>query len=106
VIGDGRVEAIDPDSGGCGAVPGAAAWGPGSMLTGPSLFLPRSLDRIERIRAVRAKAKELALLILETTPASADQSAAIRQVREAVMTASAAIVLERPKAQGEGEREG
>jgi len=34
---------------------------------------------------------ELALVILEHTPPSADQSAAIRKVREAVMTANASI---------------
>lgn len=37
------------------------------------------------------QSKELALLIVELTPESADQSAAIRKVREAMWTASAAI---------------
>lgn len=36
-------------------------------------------------------AKNLALVILHNTPASADQSDAIRKVREASMTANAAI---------------
>jgi len=43
--------------------------------------------------AVRAAAKQLAMVILECTPACADQQAAIRLLREAVMTANAAIAL-------------
>ena len=45
----------------------------------------------ERYVAIRDKAKELAYLIVESTPASADQTAAIRKLRECVMTANAAI---------------
>ena len=40
---------------------------------------------------IRDAGKELAETILENTPSNADQSAAIRKVREAVMTANAAI---------------
>lgn len=40
---------------------------------------------------LRQKARELADVINECTPPSADQTAAIRKVREAVMTANAAI---------------
>lgn len=47
----------------------------------------------QRYEAIRAKAKELATVILLSTPKSADQSAAIRKVREAVMTANAAIAI-------------
>lgn len=43
--------------------------------------------------AIRAKAKELAHVIVENTPPSADQTAAIRKLRECVMTANAAIAL-------------
>jgi hypothetical protein len=43
--------------------------------------------------AIRKKARELAETILEVTPMSADQQAALRHVREAVMTANAAIAL-------------
>lgn len=43
--------------------------------------------------AIRAKAKELAHVIVENTPASADQTAAIRKLRECVMTANASIAL-------------
>lgn len=40
---------------------------------------------------LRSAAKGFALAIMELTPPSADQTAAIRKVREAVMTANAAI---------------
>lgn len=47
-----------------------------------------------KYEAIRSKAKELAIVILENSPACADQTAAIRKLREAVMTANAAIALE------------
>jgi len=48
-------------------------------------------DQKARYVEIRAAAKSLAQCILANTPNSADQSAAIRKVREAVMTANAAI---------------
>lgn len=42
---------------------------------------------------LRDAAKAFAQAIIDNTPASADQSAAIRHVREAVMTANASIAL-------------
>lgn len=48
----------------------------------------------ERYVALRSKAKELAHLIVALTPEGADQSAAIRKLRECIMTANAAIALE------------
>ena len=51
-------------------------------------------DQVERYQELREGGKALALLIVKLTPASADQSAAIRKVREAVMTANAAIACE------------
>lgn len=45
----------------------------------------------DRYVAIRDKAKELAMLIVSATPSSADQTAAIRKLRECVMTANAAI---------------
>lgn len=42
---------------------------------------------------LRSSAKDFARAIMDLTPPSADQSAAIRLVREAVMTANAAIAL-------------
>jgi hypothetical protein len=49
----------------------------------------------ERYQAIREAAKNLANVIIANTPASADQSAAIRHLREAVMTANASIALEK-----------
>lgn len=48
----------------------------------------------ERYERIRAAGKELARVILQTTGVGADQQAAIRKVREAVMTANAAVALE------------
>jgi hypothetical protein len=41
--------------------------------------------------AIREKALELAEVIVDNTPSSADQTAAIRKLRECVMTANASI---------------
>jgi hypothetical protein len=43
--------------------------------------------------AIRMAARHFAAVIVSHTPACADQSAAIRLVREAMMTANAAIAL-------------
>lgn len=45
----------------------------------------------ERYQALREKAKELALLIVELTPASREQSLALTQLEYASMMANAAI---------------
>ncbi len=50
-------------------------------------------DQPAQYEAIRAKAKELAHVICANTPASADQTAAIRKLRECVMTANASIAL-------------
>lgn len=47
--------------------------------------------QVDQYQAIREKAKELAHLIAVTTPPSADQMAALRKLRECVMTANAAI---------------
>jgi len=47
----------------------------------------------ERYEKIRAKALELAEVIMRCCPHSADRSAAIRKVREAVMTANASIAI-------------
>jgi hypothetical protein len=44
--------------------------------------------------AIREAGKLLAIAIRDLTPPSADQTAAIRKVREAVMTANAAIACD------------
>ena len=49
--------------------------------------------------AIRAAAKQFAATILKHTPPSADQTAAIRMVRESVMTANAAIACNPVSAQ-------
>ena len=48
-------------------------------------------DQTGRYELIRNKARELAEVIIVNTPVCADQSAAIRKIREAVMTANAAI---------------
>lgn len=48
-------------------------------------------DQSERYVRIREAAKALALVILNTTPSNPDQTAAIRKLRECVMTANAAI---------------
>ena len=50
-------------------------------------------DQPQRYEAIRSAAKVLAQAIIDNTPACADQTAAIRKVREAVMTANASIAL-------------
>lgn len=52
-----------------------------------------SPDQLPKYQAIRNAAKELGQVIVDNTPASADQTAAIRLLREAVMTANAAIAL-------------
>ena len=48
----------------------------------------------DRYVTLRAAAKTFAETIVVCTPAGEDQNSAIRKVREAVMTANAAIALE------------
>jgi len=50
-------------------------------------------DQIPRYQAIRSKARELAEVILENTPACADQQASLRLLREAVYTANGAVAL-------------
>ena len=51
-------------------------------------------DQPGKYEAIRASAKALAQVIVDNTPSSADQSAALRHLREAVMTANSAIALD------------
>jgi len=48
-------------------------------------------EHLDAYKAIRDAGLALAEQIMELAPASADQTAAIRKVREAVMTANAAI---------------
>ena len=50
-------------------------------------------DQPQRYEAIRSAAKILAQAIMDNTPTGADQTAAVRKVREAVMTANAGIAL-------------
>lgn len=50
-------------------------------------------EQVEAYEAINAAAENLARVILENTPACADQQAAIRHVRDARMTANAAVAL-------------
>lgn len=50
-------------------------------------------EDLEHYATIRAAGRQLAAAILDHTPNCADQQAAIRKVREAVMTANAAVAL-------------
>jgi hypothetical protein len=52
-------------------------------------------DQIPKYRAIREAALVFAEIVRDATPAGADQTAAIRKIREAVMTANAAIACGR-----------
>jgi len=54
---------------------------------------PENDDQLKSYDRLRQEAKNLAQAILEETPTCGDQQAAIRLVREAVMTANAAVAL-------------
>jgi hypothetical protein len=51
-------------------------------------------EQIHKINVIRASAKSIAHIITDFAPACSDRSAALRKLREAVMTANAAIILE------------
>lgn len=50
-------------------------------------------EQVEYLQNVREAAMEFAKILYLNTPSCADRSAAIRHLRECVMTANAAIVL-------------
>jgi hypothetical protein len=54
-------------------------------------YHPPKGDQVERYQELRAKAKELALLIYELTPQSREQSIALTLLEQANMMANAAI---------------
>ena len=56
-------------------------------------YQPPEPDQIVEMTKIRDAAKELALCILDNSPSSADQTAAIRKLRECVMTANLAIMF-------------
>ena len=59
-------------------------------------YHPPTMLHREKYESIRDAAKLLAMVILISTPSSADQTASIRKLRECVMTANAAIALEEP----------
>jgi hypothetical protein len=54
-------------------------------------YHPPTKEQIPKYEAIRAAAKTFAEVLVENTPPSADQSAAVRLLRECVMTANASI---------------
>ena len=56
-------------------------------------YHPPKGDQVDRYQLIRSAGLDLALIIHEQTPACADQTVAIRKVREAVMNANAAIAI-------------
>ena len=57
-------------------------------------YHPPSPGQMLKYVALRGAARAFAQVVVESTPVSADQSAAIRKIREAMMTANAAVALE------------
>lgn len=51
-------------------------------------------EQVIKYEEIRRAALEFAKVVVTNTPSSPDQTAAIRKIREAVMTANAAIALE------------
>jgi hypothetical protein len=57
-------------------------------------YHPPSPDQIPKYQAIRDAALEFAKVLIVNTPTCADQTAAIRKLRECVMTANSAIALD------------
>lgn len=56
-------------------------------------YHPPTEAQIPKYEEIRTAAKRFAQIVVNNTPVCADQSAALRKIREAVMTANAAIAL-------------
>lgn len=54
-------------------------------------YHPPSPEQQQQYEAVRSAAKEFCKVVLENSPKSADQTVAVRLIREAVMVTNAAI---------------
>jgi hypothetical protein len=57
-------------------------------------YHPPSPEQQQQYVAIRDAAKRFAEVVASNTPPSPDQTAAIRKIREAVMTANAAIACD------------
>ena len=53
-----------------------------------------SKDHLVVYENIRSAAREFAKVLIDNTPPCADQQAALRHLREAVMTANAAVALQ------------
>lgn len=56
-------------------------------------YHPPTGDQPQRYEAIREGARAFAKILVKNTPEGADQAAAVRHLREAVMTANAGIAL-------------
>lgn len=51
-------------------------------------------EKLAQYARLREAARSFAIAVVQNTPVGADQAAAIRHIREAVMTANAAVALD------------
>lgn len=58
------------------------------------MYHPPNASQMVKYEAIRSAAKTFAQVMTDNTPEGADQSAAMRHLRECVMTANAAVALE------------
>lgn len=65
-----------------------------AMLENWFTYHPPKKEDLPKFEAIRNAGMNLAEIIVENTLPSADQTAAVRKVREAVMTANAAIACQ------------
>ncbi len=63
---------------------------------------PKDDAQVAQYQTIREAGRTFASVLVENTPPSADQTAAIRKVREAVMTANAAIACAREPVESRG----
>lgn len=56
-------------------------------------YHPPTADQLPKYEALRSAAKAFAQTVVDNCPPSADRTAAIRKIREAVMTANASVAL-------------
>lgn len=70
---------------------------PGLDIDNIFTYHPPTQDQIDRYEVIRDVAREFAGTIVRNTPASAEQTRAIRKLQEAVMFANAAIAINEVK---------
>lgn len=76
---------------GCGQVTNERLLSDAEILAELFSYHPPNEVTLPRFQAINQAAKNFAEIVLQNCPRSADRSAAIRQIREARMTANAAI---------------